>query len=46
MNSKLPKYDPKMGGKSNIVFGDDKPEYRRKGESSTSVKVHNPPCRN
>lgn len=43
MNSKLPTYDPKTGGRSNIVFGDEKTDYRRKGEVATSVKVHNPP---
>ena len=43
LNSKLPTYDPKSGGRSNVHFGDEKPDYRRKDEVATSVKVHNPP---
>lgn len=43
INNKLPTYDPKQGGKSNIHFGDEKPDYRRKDEVTTSVRVHNPP---
>lgn len=43
LNSKLPGYDPKTGGKSNVFFGDDKPDYRRKDELHTNVKVHAPP---
>ena len=37
-NKKLPTYDPKTGGKSNIAFG----EYQ-KNEAFTSVKVRAPP---
>ena len=43
INSKLPTYDPRQGGKTNIHFGDEKPDYRRKDEVTTSVRVHNPP---
>ena len=43
MNNKLPGYDPKKGGQSSVHFGDEKPDYRRKGDVQTSVKVHNPP---
>ena len=32
LNSKLPDYNPKLGGKSSVHFGDDEPGYRRKGE--------------
>lgn len=43
LNQKLPSYDPRNGGKSNLHFGDEKPDYRRKDEVPTSVKVKNPP---
>ena len=43
LNQKLPDYDPKKGGQSSVHFGDEKPDYRRKGDVQTSVKVHNPP---
>lgn len=43
LNNKLPGYDPKNGGKSNVFFGDEKPDYRRKDECHTNVKVHAPP---
>ena len=43
INNKLPSYDPKNANKTNICFGDDKTDYRRKDEVFTSVKVHNPP---
>ncbi len=43
INSKLPTYDPKMGGRSNIIFGDDKPDYTKKGDVAGSVRVRNPP---
>lgn len=43
MNNKLPTYDPKNGGKSSLSFGSEKPDYRRKDEVHTNVKVHNPP---
>lgn len=43
LNQKLPTYDPKNGGRSNLHFGDEKTDYRRKDEVFTSVKVHNPP---
>lgn len=43
INNKLPTYDPKNGNKTNIVFGDDKTDYRRKDEPFTSTKVRNPP---
>ena len=43
MNKKLPDYDPKLGNKTSLHFGDEKPDYRRKDEVHTSVKVHNPP---
>jgi len=43
INSKLPSFDPKLGNRTNIVFGTDTPDYRRKNEVTTSVRVHNPP---
>lgn len=43
LNSKLPTYDPKNGGKSNVFFGEEKTDYRKKDEVFTSVKVRNPP---
>lgn len=43
LNKKLPDYDPKLGNKTSVHFGDDKTDYRRKDEYHTSVKVHNPP---
>jgi len=43
LNNKLPQYDPKKGGQSNVFFGDVKTDYRKKDEVFTSVKVHNPP---
>jgi hypothetical protein len=30
INSKLPTYDPKNGTKTNVFFGDDKTDYRKK----------------
>lgn len=30
LNKKLPNYDPKLGGKSSVEFGNDAPDYRRK----------------
>ena len=32
-----------MGNKTSVHFGDEKPDYRRKDEVYTNVKVHNPP---
>lgn len=43
LNNKLPSYDPKNGGKSNVFFGEEKTDYRKKDEVFTSVKVRNPP---
>ena len=43
MNKKLPDYDPKLGGKSSVHFGDEKTDYRKKDEVFTNVKVKNPP---
>lgn len=37
MNSKLPGYNPKNGGKSSVVFGEEKNEFNSSG------KVRNPP---
>ena len=30
INKNLPEYDPKMGNKTSVHFGDEKPDYRRK----------------
>lgn len=38
INSKLPNWDPKLGNKTNIVFGDEKPDYRRKDEVTQPVR--------
>lgn len=43
INSKLPSFNPKLGNRTNIVFGNEKTDYRRKDEVTTSVRVHNPP---
>lgn len=43
LNSKLPSYDPKNGTKTNVFFGDEKTDYRKKDEVFTSVKVKAPP---
>lgn len=43
LNSKLPDYDPRRGKQTSVHFGDEQPDYRRKNEVQTSVKVHNPP---
>lgn len=31
-NAKLPDFNPKNGARTNIHFGDDKPDYRTKDE--------------
>lgn len=43
LNSKLPSYDPKNGTKTNVFFGNEKTDYRKKDEVFTSVKVKAPP---
>lgn len=43
LNSKLPTYDPKNGTKTNVFFGNEKTDYRKKDEVFTSVKVKAPP---
>lgn len=43
LNSKLPTYDPKNGTKTNVFFGNEKTDYRKKDEVFTSVKVRAPP---
>ncbi len=41
LNSKLPSYDPKNGTKTNVFFGNEKTDYRKKDE--VFVKVKAPP---
>ena len=43
LNNKLPSYDPKNGTRTNVFFGDEKTDYRKKDEVFTSVRVKNPP---
>lgn len=43
LNSKLPSYDPKNGTKTNVFFGNEPTDYRKKDEVFTSVKVKAPP---
>lgn len=43
LNSKLPTYDPKNGTKTNVFFGNEPTDYRKKDEVFTSVKVKAPP---
>jgi hypothetical protein len=43
LNNKLPTYDPKNGTKTNVFFGNEKTDYRKKDEVFTSVKVKAPP---
>jgi hypothetical protein len=43
LNNKLPSYDPKNGTKTNVFFGNEKTDYRKKDEVFTSVRVKAPP---
>lgn len=42
-NSKLPTFDPKLGNRSQIVFGDEKPNFSKKQKTEISSPSRVPP---